>query len=88
MLGMLNFALAWFLSPSVELHEPERKAVNGTDSDEEEDALLPRVDSAEGREPEKKRTIIPKISEESRGIIFKLCCLFAVDSLASGLVPA
>lgn len=87
MLGLLNFTLAWFLSPSVELHQPKIEAVDVVESDEE-DALLPNADEMQTQEPEKKRTIIPKISKESRGIIFKLCCLFAVDSLASGLVPA
>lgn len=87
MLGMLNFTLAWFLSPSVELHGNEPKRAHAIESDEE-DALLPTVDQLATQEPEKRRSIIPKISGESRGIIFKLCCLFAVDSLASGLVPA
>lgn len=54
----------------------------------EEDALLPGVETEQSQELEKKKSLLPKISRESRGIIFKLCCLFAVDSLASGLVPA
>lgn len=86
-LGLLNFALAWFLSPSVELHTPEMGRGHATDSDEE-DALLPDADQVVIQEPEKRRTIIPRMTQESRGIIFRLCCLFAVDSFASGLVPA
>ncbi|KUJ20761.1 MFS transporter [Mollisia scopiformis] len=87
MLGLLNFVLAWFLSPSVELQKAEPRRLQAIESDEE-DALLPGTDQVDVEEPEKRRTLIPKISRESRGIIFKLCCLFAVDSLASGLVPA
>jgi len=35
----------------------------------------------------KKKSIWPAISPESRTVLIKLCMLFAVDSLASGLVP-
>lgn len=38
--------------------------------------------------PERKRkSIWPAISRQSRNTLIKLCLLFAVDSLASGLVP-
>ncbi|CZR67860.1 related to Staphylococcus multidrug resistance protein [Phialocephala subalpina] len=86
-LGMLNFTLAWFLSSGVELQTPVTKPARDGEIGEE-DALLPGVETEQTQELEKKRSLLPKISRESRGIIFRLCCLFAVDSLASGLVPA
>lgn len=86
MLGMLNFMLAWFLSSGVELQRSITKPARGGEIGEE-DALLPGVQTEQNEELEKKRSLLPMISRESRGIIFRLCCLFAVDSLASGLVP-
>lgn len=32
--------------------------------------------------------LLPKMSKESASVVWKLCCLFAIDSLASGLTPA
>jgi len=90
LLGLLNFTLAWGLSTSVELHEPRVETVRSVEFDED-DPLLSREEieiSQDGQEFEKKRSLFPKITKESRGIVFKLCCLFAIDSLASGLVPA
>lgn len=48
-----------------------------------EDANKPASSSA----AKKKRSLLPDISTESRAILLTLCLLFAVDSLASGLVP-
>ncbi|KAK4690454.1 hypothetical protein P7C71_g6343, partial [Lecanoromycetidae sp. Uapishka_2] len=67
-----------------------------SDSDEEYDHLdkaSQRVDEAPRAKlatpiPElKRKSIWPAISAESRTTLIKLCLLFAVDSLASGLVP-
>jgi MFS family permease len=38
--------------------------------------------------PSEKRRLFPIITKESRSAVTKLCLLFALDSLASGLVPA
>jgi hypothetical protein len=70
------------------LHE-QKKVRRGSD----EEPLL-QVDEAETDSGnamtavKEKRSLFPKISRESRGVILTLCVLFAVDSLASGLVPA
>ena len=37
--------------------------------------------------PQQRLISLPKISTESRSILLKLCLLFAMDSLGSGLVP-
>jgi len=48
------------------------------------------VEASKSAEPTKqpKKSIWPQISPSSRSILVKLCLLFAIDSLASGLVPA
>ena len=66
-----------------------------SDSDDEYDHLnnAPRAGSTQRPKPAgqlsktKKKSIWPAISVESRMILVKLCLLFAIDSLASGLVP-
>jgi hypothetical protein len=90
-LGLLNFVLACTLSKEIELKKSETRKVE-VEEDGESALLLP-----EGRRETmmelswSKRTwrrLIPSMSKESRAVVFKLCCLFALDSLASGLVPA
>lgn len=88
-LGFLNFVLSWTLSSKVELHgheslvpvmggDEEPLLSGGENDSEDEIAPLAR----------EKKSLLPRISKESRTVLFKLCILFAVDSLASGLVPA
>ncbi len=90
-LGLLNFVLACTLSNEVELKKNETGKVD-EEEDRESELLLP--DGQRERTvdlPWRQRrpgTLLPKMSKESRAIVLKLCCLFAVDSLASGLVPA
>ncbi len=86
----MNFVLVFSLSPQIEL---DGNGVDRSDlgSDEENERLISDngADTAGGADDTvQKRSLLPDISRESRAIIFKLCCLFAVDSLASGLVPA
>jgi hypothetical protein len=89
-LGLLNFVLACTLSKEIELKKVTRKS-DGPEARESE-PLLPEGERERAREiPWSKRswrTLIPSISKKSRAVIFRLCCLFALDSLASGLVPA
>jgi hypothetical protein len=89
-LGALNVLLSFALSEKVELwgHEQLKKR-RGSD----EEPLLHdnelEGDSGDGVTAVKeKRSLFTRISKESRGIIMTLCLLFAVDSLATGLVPA
>jgi hypothetical protein len=85
-LGFLNVLLTCVLSSRVELPEHEDQK----DSDGEEEPLLSDTDSTNDVSvaKNKRRSLLPRISKESRIVLFKLCLLFALDSLASGLVPA
>ena len=87
-LGAMNFLVTFFLSNEVELYG--RKEQRSSSGSEDEEPLISEVEDGEGGEERigEKRSLLPNISKESRAIVFKLCCLFAVDSLASGLVPA
>ncbi|KAL2063116.1 hypothetical protein VTL71DRAFT_6188 [Oculimacula yallundae] len=84
--GAVNFLITFTLSNEVELYGRENEGSNDGD---EEPLMSATGDDANGEERVKeKRSLLPNISKESRAIVFRLCCLFAVDSLASGLVPA
>ncbi|KAH7323548.1 MFS transporter [Rhexocercosporidium sp. MPI-PUGE-AT-0058] len=87
-LGAINFLVTFSLSNEVELYGREEQRSNSS-SEDEEPLMSEMEDGEEGEERvREKRSLLPNISKESRAIVFKLCCLFAVDSLASGLVPA
>jgi len=90
LIGAVNFVLVFSLSPQIELPGDESQKASLGGEGEEEPLISDReVDIGNGvSEMREKRSLLPNISKESRAIIFKLCCLFAVDSLASGLVPA
>lgn len=86
-LGFLNLLLTCVLSSRVELTDDGHQK----DSDSEEEPLISGSDTDSNLNMavvKEKRSILPKISKESRIVLFKLCLLFALDSLASGLVPA
>lgn len=88
MLGGLHFGLACALSSKVELDGGPKLANLG---ENEEEPLLSEGQSDDGSAIERKKertSILPSLSSESRLIVLKLCLLFAVDSVASGLVPA
>lgn len=88
-LGFLNLMLTFVLSSRVELHGYEGQIAVGDSSVEEEPLISSETDSTnEMTVMKEKRTLLPRISRESRVVLVKLCMLFAVDSLASGLVPA
>jgi hypothetical protein len=89
-LGAVNVLLSFTLSGKVELWGHEQKKVR-RGSDEEPLLQVDEAETDSGNEvtvAKEKRSLFPRISRESRGIIITLCLLFAVDSLASGLVPA
>jgi len=86
----LNVLLACVLSSRVELHGYEGR-VAVVDSSVEEEPLMSGSETDSGNDipvAKEKRSLLPRISKESRVVLLKLCLLFAVDSLASGLVPA
>lgn len=80
-------SLPFSLSNEVKLYGGEEQRSN--DGSEDEEPLISEMEDAEGvPRLREKRSLPPNISKESRAIVIKLCCLFEVDSLASGLVPA
>ena len=101
-LGILKLGLSLMLSEKCE-PEPEQQerhdavelgAVEAegllSDDDEADEAPKPKPKPAPApaAQQKKKKSIWPQISSSSRAILVKLCLLFAVDSMASGLVPA
>ena len=71
-----------------EVHQMDEVESEGLLSDEDENQEEHVQPKARAPLPEMKRkSIWPAISPASRNILIKLCLLFAVDSLASGLVP-
>jgi hypothetical protein len=88
-LGFVNVMLACFLSSKVEA-EKHANLENDREEDTVTEPLLNGNESiAKGESAAvERKALLPKISKESQAVVFKLCLLFAVDSLASGLVPA
>jgi len=91
-LGVVKLILSLLLSSAV---EPESKHPEPSQTQTETTPLLQDqaplgVEASKPVEPTKhpKKSIWPQISPSSRSILVKLCLLFAIDSLASGLVPA
>lgn len=97
-LGIVKLLLAFMLSDKCEVERPtqEYEEVHQMDDVEIHDPLFDDDDSLDDHVQQKppttlpemkKKSIWPAISPASRSILIKLCLLFAVDSLASGLVP-
>ena len=98
-LGLIKLVLAFMLSDKCEPEMPtqEYQEVHQMMEDmEPEGGLSEDEDSQDEHVPSKpneplpevkRKSIWPAISPASRSILVKLCLLFAVDSLASGLVP-
>ena len=71
-----------------EVHQMDDMESEGLLSDDEDSQEAHVQSKLRAPLPEMKRkSIWPAISPTSRSILIKLCLLFAVDSLASGLVP-
>jgi MFS family permease len=86
-LGVVNFLLACTLSSKVEMDECGRRIFDTRRAGDSE-PLLSHEQEEEVTEERAIKSLFPKISSRSRTTIVQLCLLFAVDSLASGLVPA
>ena len=99
-LGAVKLVLSLMLSDKCEPEppKPSYQEVHQMDSVEAEGLLSDEEESEEDRQnrnipsraplPEMKRkSIWPAFSAQTRTVVIKLCLLFAVDSLASGLVP-
>jgi|SRR5690242_16139095 len=91
--GLVKAVCTFFLSAGCE-HQPK----NDSARDEETDPLLPSAQdiqtsvlASEGvtttTKGKKSWRIVPSISPASRTILIKLCSLFFLDSLGSGMVP-
>jgi hypothetical protein len=86
--GLIKLALALALSKNIEVDTPDA----ATQPDPETAPLL--EENGEDEDPASKKpkkrgfaSILPYICPESRIIVINLCLLFALDALASGLVP-
>ncbi len=84
-LGLVKFFLTFFLSKGCEV-EKEDQDTAGPASSSETSPLL--ANDAGYRKQKAKKSLLPSISKESIVIVTNLCLLFAVDSIASGLVPS
>lgn len=72
----------------VEMDNVEAEGLLSEDEDEDDQHQAPTKAEPTRTLPEvKRKSLWPAISSESRSTLVKLCLLFAVDSLASGLVP-
>ena len=88
MIGILKAGLTLLLSSRCEI-KPAPPADIST-SEESEAFLANRLPSPSTPQPPsspKKKSSLAQISRESWSVLIRLCCLFFVDSLASGMVP-
>ncbi|EHY56935.1 hypothetical protein HRR86_001491 [Exophiala dermatitidis] len=97
--GLLKCSLVFMLSNRCELEEkvvspprgPSQTSVDEASpllrDGEESTAKHDGSNSAATRFKFSARNLLPNISRETRGILLKLCLLFAMDSVASGLAP-
>jgi len=80
-LGLVKLALALSLSKAVEAE------IGLSFVDSESDPLLDNVVDESGPKKSSFRALLPEIGADSKIIVCNLCFLFAIDALASGLVP-
>lgn len=89
-LGVSKALLALLLSRRCE-YITHKKDISAPASQETAPLLRDGTQSQNGTSDDKpnkeKKRLFSHISEESWGILIKLCLLFAMDSLASGMVP-
>ena len=75
--GILNVALAMFMTDACELQDTNKSATDATSSGPES--------SQPERTQEKNKSKFSQISKESRPTLYKLCALMSIDSLSSGM---
>ena len=85
-LGLVKLCLTFFMSVKCEVVKEDKQATSSANPSETS-PLLGNGDDAQKPNAARK-SLLPSISKESRIIVTNLCLLFAVDSLASGLVPS
>lgn len=86
-LGVVNMVLTCFLSSEVEA-ETQHLTNQNSGGARETEPLLNSRETEDAVIAVERTSLLPKISKESQAIVIKLSILFAVDSLASGLIPA
>ena len=88
LIGVIKAGLTLLLSPRCE--STSVAPANNTVSEEEREGFLANQrqgpTTAEAKPSSKKKSSLGEISRESWGVIIRLCCLFSVDSLSSGMV--
>ncbi|KAF2136481.1 uncharacterized protein K452DRAFT_292329 [Aplosporella prunicola CBS 121167] len=99
-IGLIKAGLTLLLSPACEAQIENKKDTEEVGRhDEQQESLLQHGDNAEDEDESPPRSDPPRptatkskyklaqLSPETRWVLFKLCALFFVDSLASGMVP-
>ena len=92
-MGLVNFGLSLMLSTKSE-PQKETYSDNLPTSDETRPLLPENADDRHeayvkpGEPLSSFKSLLPSLSKESQSLVFKLCILFAIDSIASGLTPA
>lgn len=84
-IGLIKLALALALSKKCEADKPE--AVRRPNLETAPLLGESGIDSASKKSQRSFASMLPSISPESRIVVINLCLLFALDALASGLVP-
>lgn len=85
--GVLNLVLACTLSEEIEMKEHETCRIDRKEDGEYEPSLGKGEQGSRTLRTRRWRTVLRKVSKKSRALTLKRCCLFALDALASGLVP-
>ncbi len=83
-LGAIKLVLACSLSTRVEVRGASPSPAAST-SEDEETPLLRSAAAAELVETKSSPRWLPVLSRTSRGVVIKLCVLFAIDAFASGM---
>ncbi len=89
--GLVKLCLTFFMSVKCEVVKEDKQATSQdgphSANPSETSPLLGNGNDAQKPDAARK-SILPSISKESRIILTNLCLLFALDALASGLVPS
>ena len=91
--GLVNFGLSLILSTKAETESKTNTESRPADA---ETRPLLSEHASDNNDADTKpynrlsllKSLLPSLSKESQSIIVKLCLLFAIDSIASGLTPA
>ena len=91
-MGLVKFVLSLVLSSRC---EPEKKTYDSPPEENDEtrpllseNAVNSHMHKSDSKPASWVKSLLPSLSKESQAVVFKLCLLFAIDSVASGLAPA